>query len=82
MVKIDPKNFLEEDRLAYTVQAIENDCQLVPVGAFRMIAAHEIRYNDQFQGFSPRAFGLGSLAHFRYPQSSAAKEKIGTTCGR
>lgn len=78
VVKIEPKNYLEEDRLAYTVQAIENDCQLVPVGAFRMIPAHEVRYNDQFQGLSPKNFSLNSFVHFRYPESASAKEKIGS----
>jgi hypothetical protein len=44
-VKVQPKNYTEEDRLAYTVHAIEEECQLAPVGAFRMITSHEIRYN-------------------------------------
>jgi hypothetical protein len=42
-----------------------------------MITAHEIRYNDQFQGLNPKTFSLGQFVHFRYPQAAAAKEKIG-----
>ena len=45
VVKVEPKNYLEEDRLSYTVHSIEEECQLVPLGSFRMITCHEIRYN-------------------------------------
>ena len=31
-VKIPPKNMTELDRLAFVVLAIENDCQVVPIG--------------------------------------------------
>lgn len=71
-----PKNYTEEDRLSYTVHAIESECQLVPVGAFRMIAAHEIRYNEQYNGIRPHHLGLDNFVHFRYPLGSAAKQKI------
>lgn len=30
------RNFTELDRLSYVVRAIEVDCQVVPVGAFRI----------------------------------------------
>ena len=78
VVKIEPKNYTEEDRLAYTVGAIEQECQLAPLGAFKMITCHEIRYNDSFRPVSPYNFGLHQFVHFRYPQSSEAKKKIGT----
>ena len=39
-MKVEPKNYLEEDRLSYVVNAIEQECQLVPAGAFRMIPCH------------------------------------------
>lgn len=42
--------FTELDRLAYVVRSIENDCSLIPVGAFRLTATHELRYNDTFEG--------------------------------
>lgn len=47
---MQPKSYTEEDRLAYTVNAIEQECQLVPVGAFRMATSHELRYNEEFRG--------------------------------
>lgn len=76
-VKIEPKNYLEEDRLAYTVLAIEQECQLAPIGAFKMVTCHEIRYNEQYRPSAPKDFNLNQFAHFRYPQSSEAKKKIG-----
>mgnify|MGYP000915980320 FL=1 len=36
VVKVEPQNFTELDRLAFVVRAVENDCQIVPVGAFRL----------------------------------------------
>jgi radial spoke head protein 9 len=39
-IKIPPKDLTELDRLAYVVFAIENDCMLVPVGAFKMTPTH------------------------------------------
>lgn len=49
-MKVQPKSYTEEDRLAYTVNAIEQECQLIPVGAFRMATCHELRYNEEFRG--------------------------------
>lgn len=49
-IKVKPKAFTELDRLAYIVRAIENDCSLVPVGAFKLTPTHELRYNDTFRG--------------------------------
>lgn len=59
------------------MQAIEEECQLVPRGALRMITAHELRYNEQFKGVAGKAFGLGEFQHFRYPHSEAHKQAIG-----
>jgi len=39
-VEIPPKELTELDRLKYVVLAIENDCQIAPVGAFKMNAQH------------------------------------------
>ncbi len=41
-----------------------------------MIAAHEIRYNEQYNGIRPHHLGLDNFVHFRYPLGSAAKQKI------
>ena len=49
-VKPPPQNFLELDRLVYTVRAIEVDCQTVPIGAYKMTPSHEMRYDDEFKG--------------------------------
>lgn len=49
-VRVQAKSYTEEDRLAYTVNAIEEECQLAPVGAFRMATSHELRYNEEFRG--------------------------------
>ena len=35
-VKVPPKELVELDRLKYVVLAIENDCQIAPIGAFKM----------------------------------------------
>jgi len=51
-IKIPPKNFTELDRLAYVVRAVENDCSVAPVGAFKLTPTHELRYNDSFKGLA------------------------------
>ena len=38
--KVEPKHYTEEDRLSYTVHAIEEECQLVPRGALKMVTTH------------------------------------------
>jgi hypothetical protein len=35
-IKVPPKELTEIDRLNYVVYAIENDCQIAPLGAFKM----------------------------------------------
>ena len=39
-VKVPPKELTEIDRVNYVVQAIETDCQIAPLGAYKMTAAH------------------------------------------
>jgi len=39
-VKVPPKELTEIDRLKYVVLAIENDCQIAPLGAFKMTCQH------------------------------------------
>lgn len=76
-LKVPPKNFTELDRLAYVVRAIDVDCSIVPVGAFRLTPNHELRYNDEFKGLSladlknPEKF-----MHFRNPQTVEKQEFI------
>lgn len=45
-------NFKECDRLLYTVQAIENDCHIIPQGSMRLTEMHEVARNPAFKGLS------------------------------
>ena len=49
-VKVPPKELTEIDRLKYVVLAIENDCQIAPLGAFKMTSQHQVRRNEAFKG--------------------------------
>jgi len=51
-LKMVQKNITELDRLSYTVRTIENDCAVVPIGAFKLTPTSEIRYNETFKGLS------------------------------
>ena len=51
-VQAPPQNLTEIDRLAAVVRAIENDCHIAPVGAFKMTAQHEMRRNEAFRGLA------------------------------
>jgi len=31
---------------------MEDECSIVPVGAFKLSATHELRYNDAFKGLT------------------------------
>ena len=63
------RSLIEEDRLLYTVLAIENDCQICPHGAFRLTEAHEVERNVAFRGLpSDRCFSLMNYSHFRNVQ--------------
>lgn len=44
------RSLIEEDRLLYTVMAIENDCSICPHGAFRLTEDHEVERNVAFRG--------------------------------
>ena len=39
-IKVPPKELTEIDRVNYVVNAIKNDFQIVPVGAFKMTFLH------------------------------------------
>jgi radial spoke head protein 9 len=68
------KNFTELDRLAIVVHSIEHDCQVIPLGAVKMIPTHEIFKNKAFVGLTAEQAGrIESYVHFRKPESS---EKI------
>jgi hypothetical protein len=62
-----PKRYLKEiDRLTFVVYAIENDCQICPVGAFKMTSEHQVTRNESFAGLSKNeAHVLDNYMHFR-----------------
>ena len=51
-IEVPKKELTEIDRLKYVVLAIENDCQIAPIGAFKMTAQHQVRRNEAFKGLS------------------------------
>jgi radial spoke head protein 9 len=64
-----PLNFTELDRLHFTVQAIENDCHIMPKGAVKLTENHEVRRNTAFRGLScEEALTIEGYQHFRNVQ--------------
>lgn len=51
-IKVPSKDLTEIDRVRFVVSAIENDCQIAPMGAFKMTAQHQLRRNEAFQGLT------------------------------
>ena len=46
--------------------AIENDCQICPVGAFKMTPEHQVRRNEAFRGLALEdGLRLQNYLHFR-----------------
>jgi hypothetical protein len=65
-VRVPPKELIELDRLKYIVLAIENDCQIAPVGAFKMTSQHQVRRNEAFKGLhANQSLSLDNYLHFR-----------------
>jgi len=63
-------NFKECDRLLYTVQAIENDCHIIPQGSMRLTEMHEVARNPAFKGLSEgEVTDLACYSHFRNVQT-------------
>ena len=57
--------------------AIENDCQLCPVGAFKMTPEHEVRRNETFKGLEGNdALDLSNYLHFRNVQDLQKKADL------
>jgi radial spoke head protein 9 len=68
---------LELDRLVYVVLAIENDCSICPVGAYKLTPVHQVRRNESFKGLSKQEFlDLGNYLHFRNVQTAQYKEEL------
>lgn len=51
-IKIPPKDLTELDRLTFVIYAIENDCSIAPVGAFKMTPNHQVRRTEAFRGLA------------------------------
>jgi radial spoke head protein 9 len=76
-IKVPKKKLTELDRLTTVVLAIENDCQLCPVGAFRMTPEHQLRRVAAFAGLrGEQACDLKSYYHFRNVQTAEKKTDL------
>jgi radial spoke head protein 9 len=76
-IKVPPKELTELDRLKYVVLAIENDCQIAPVGSFKMTSQHQVRRNEAFKGLSAaQTLNLDNYVHFRNVQSESKKKAL------
>jgi radial spoke head protein 9 len=65
---VKAKNFTELDRLSIVVHQIDHDCQVVPLGAYKMIPTHELILNPGFLGLRvSEATGLTNYVHLRTP---------------
>ena len=69
--------FSELDRLTTVVHAIENDCQICPVGAFKMTPEHQVRRNEAFGGLSGESgMQLENYLHFRNVQDEQKRAEL------
>jgi radial spoke head protein 9 len=63
---LPPKPVTELDRVAFTVHAIERQCQLVPRGSYKFTPLQQVQPNEAFRGLSQdEANQLASYHHFR-----------------
>lgn len=77
IVKPPPQNFVEIDRLVFTVRAVEVDCQVVPIGAFKITPSHEMRYNDEFKGLNIKSANtMEQYQHLRNPKTLEKQEMM------
>ena len=75
--KLPKKNFTELDRLSYVIRSIEHDCQVVPVGSFRMTPGNELVRNKSFEGLTLSSLkDLKNFGHFRKPEHQDKKDLI------
>jgi len=67
----------EVDRLAYTVEAVEHDCCILPRGAYYLTATGDIVKNDAFRGLSSDdSRKLTSYQLFRAPLDTRTAARI------
>ena len=73
------KNFTELDRLSIVVHAIEDECQIVPFGAYKFAPTRELIRNPIFRGLKiEESKKLQNYLHFRKPNIKEKKLLIGT----
>lgn len=73
------KNFTELDRLSVVVHIIDQECQVVPLAAYRMIPTHELVLNPNFKGLKiDQSKNLDNYVHLRQPRLPDQQLLIGT----
>jgi len=71
------RKLTEVERLSYTVQSIDDDTNIAPLGAFQLTPTGEIIKNNSFPGLSPSDVSkLGSFVYFRDPVRTATLARI------
>lgn len=71
------RELIEIDRVHYLVLAIENDCQIAPLGAYKMTSQHQLRRNEAFRGLDCNSsLCLSNYVHFRNVQDEEIKRKL------
>lgn len=76
-IKIPKRSLTEINRISAVVNAIENDCQLCPMSAFKMTQDHEMRRAEGFRGLSLHdSLNLQKYQHFRNAQSASRKHLL------
>jgi hypothetical protein len=75
-VEIKKKNFTELNKLSYIIKMIDNDTNIAPEGAFKILPIHELRRNDTFRGLKEDdLLDLSKYIHFR-PITDPRKKEI------
>lgn len=78
IIRLPPKNVTELDRLAYVIRTIEYECQILPVGSYKLTPTKELRINENFEGLSiSDSNEIKKYQHFREPVSQKKKNLIG-----
>lgn len=76
-ITVPKRDLTELDRLTFVVYAIENDCQISPIGAFKMTSEHQVRRNEAFGGLNKDQLkNLDNYMHFRNVQSGEKKDAL------
>lgn len=72
------KQFTELDRLSIVVHGIDFECQVVPLGAYKLIPTNELVRNPNFKGLKiDQSKCLDNYLHLRQPQHYEKKLTLG-----